>query len=43
MKQDIQELDDIKVLVDTFYDRIRENDLLGPIFDGIIKIDGRNT
>lgn len=37
MKQDIQELDDIKVLVETFYDRIRENDLLGPIFDGIIQ------
>jgi len=29
----IVNLDDIKKLVDTFYDRIREDKLLGPIFD----------
>lgn len=37
MKRDIETLDDIKLLVDTFYDRIRKNELLGPIFDERIK------
>lgn len=32
MKPDIEHLEDIKVLVDTFYTRIRESDLLGPVF-----------
>lgn len=30
---DIQSLDDIKLLVDTFYSKIREDDMLGIIFD----------
>jgi hemoglobin len=30
---EILNLDDIKLLVDTFYDRIREDELLGPIFN----------
>lgn len=34
--KDITTLEDIKMLVDTFYGRIRENDLLGPIFNGIL-------
>ncbi|TPE44067.1 group III truncated hemoglobin [Pontibacter mangrovi] len=32
-KQDILTLDDIKLLVDTFYTRVRADELLGPIFD----------
>ncbi|SFG46414.1 group III truncated hemoglobin [Pontibacter chinhatensis] len=32
-KQDILALDDIKLLVDTFYTRVRADELLGPIFD----------
>lgn len=36
-KHDIGTLDDIKLLVDTFYGTIRENELLGPIFNGILK------
>ena len=36
-KHDIGTLDDIKLLVDTFYGKIRENELLGPIFNGILK------
>ena len=36
-KTDIISLPDIKVLVDTFYGRIREEELLGPIFNGILK------
>lgn len=35
-KTDITSLPDIKVLVDTFYGKIRENGLLGPIFNGIL-------
>ena len=31
-KLDILNLDDIKVMVDAFYGKIREDDLLGPIF-----------
>ena len=32
-RAEILTLDDIKLLVDTFYDRIREDELLGPIFN----------
>lgn len=32
-QQEILTLVDIKLLVDTFYDRIREDELLGPIFN----------
>lgn len=32
MKRDIQNIEDIQLLVNTFYERIRENDLLSPIF-----------
>lgn len=33
MTGEILTLDDIKLLVDTFYERIRDNELLAPIFD----------
>ncbi len=36
-KQDIQNLDDIKRLVDTFYDRVRQDNLIGPIFNEVIQ------
>jgi hemoglobin len=32
-KKDILNLDDIKLLVDTFYDKVREDQFIGPIFD----------
>ncbi|MCA5005189.1 group III truncated hemoglobin [Sphingobacterium bovistauri] len=32
-KEDITSLDDIKILVDSFYSRIREDDMLGIIFN----------
>lgn len=32
MKKDIQELEDVKQLVDRFYERATSDDLLGPIF-----------
>ena len=33
MKKDIENLDDIKLLVDTFYGRIQQDDMLGIIFN----------
>ncbi|RZM01799.1 MAG: group III truncated hemoglobin [Pedobacter sp.] len=36
-QQDILSLADIKLLVDTFYERIQKDELLGPIFNGRIK------
>ena len=37
MKREILHLDDIKILVDTFYDKARQDTLLGPIFEGVIE------
>ena len=37
IKKDISSLADIQILVDTFYGRIRANELLGPIFNDILK------
>ena len=37
MKQDIQSREDIAILVRTFYPKVRENELLGPIFNTLIK------
>ena len=36
-KKDISSLEDIQLLVDTFYGKVRLNPLIGPIFDHIIK------
>ncbi|HOZ98064.1 MAG TPA: group III truncated hemoglobin [Niabella sp.] len=36
-KKDITTIEDIKVLVNNFYGKVRRNELLGPIFEGIIK------
>ena len=37
MKNDITHLEDIKQLVDTFYGKVQNDDLIGPIFNGVIK------
>ena len=36
-KHDIITPDDVTLMVDTFYSAIREDDLLGPIFNNIIQ------
>lgn len=36
-KQDITTLDDIKLMVDSFYDKVKQNQLIGPIFIGAIR------
>ena len=33
IKSDIHTIDDIKLLVDTFYDKVKENEHLSPIFE----------
>ena len=33
---DISSIDDIKKMVDSFYGKVRQDDLLAPIFDGVI-------
>lgn len=37
MKKKIESREDISLLVNTFYSKVRKNELLGPIFNGIIK------
>ncbi|MFC2175586.1 group III truncated hemoglobin [Bacteroidota bacterium] len=37
MKYDITNLDDIKILVNTFYDNVRKDKLIGPIFETVIQ------
>ncbi len=36
-KKQIEDIKDIQLLVDSFYSAIRENDLLGPIFNDILQ------
>jgi hemoglobin len=36
-KTDIQNLEDIQLLVDSFYAKVRQDELLSPIFNGIIQ------
>jgi hemoglobin len=38
---DITKFEDIKLLVDTFYSKVKD-DLIGPIFNGKKEINGRN-
>lgn len=37
MNKEILTLEDIKLLVDSFYDKVRTDDLLSPVFNGVIK------
>ncbi|MBX2921894.1 MAG: group III truncated hemoglobin [Chitinophagaceae bacterium] len=36
-KTDVKHIEDIQLLVNTFYEKVRADLLLGPIFDGVIK------
>ena len=37
MKQDIKTLEDIELIVNTFYGRVQEDESIGPIFNDIIQ------
>ena len=39
MKNDITNKGDIKLLVDTFYDKVKTNSVIGHIFNDIAKVD----
>lgn len=39
MKHDISTIDDIKVLVNNFYDRVNADELLSPVFNDDAKVD----
>ncbi len=36
-KEDISGIEDIRLLVNAFYDKVKQDALLGPIFSGVIK------
>lgn len=37
MKKEIETQQDIQFLVDSFYEKVREDELIGPIFNGVIQ------
>jgi len=39
MKKDIEKAEDIRWLVDTFYEKVRSNPVIGYIFDEVAKVD----
>lgn len=39
MKHDIRNKDDLKVLVDRFYEKICKDDVLGPFFNEVVQVD----
>lgn len=39
MKHDIQSESDIKQLIDTFYEKVRQDDEIGYIFNDIVRVD----
>ncbi|TWV99806.1 group III truncated hemoglobin [Chitinophaga pinensis] len=39
MKKDITTIEDIQLLVNTFYSRVRENETLGYVFDGVAQVN----
>ncbi len=38
-RRSIETSEDVKKMVDAFYARVREDNLIGPIFDEIVKVD----
>jgi hemoglobin len=39
MKKDIENIEDIKLLVNAFYDKIRDDELLGHIFNNLMNVN----
>lgn len=37
MKKEISQLEDVKLLVDSFYGKVQKDDLIGPIFNAVIQ------
>lgn len=39
MKHDISQPEDVKLLVDTFYEKVRRDEVIGYIFDDVARVD----
>jgi len=39
MKRDLENREDIRLLIDSFYTRVRHDELIGPIFNDVAKVD----
>jgi len=39
MKNDIENRTDVELLVNTFYAKVKENSIIGPIFNDVAKVD----
>jgi len=39
MKKDLENREDIRLLIDSFYTRVRKDELIGPIFNEVAKVD----
>jgi len=39
MKKDLENREDIRLLIDSFYTRVRQDELIGPIFNDVAKVD----
>lgn len=39
MKRDIENKNDLKILIDSFYEKVRANEVIGYIFNDIAKVD----
>ena len=39
MKKDIENMEDIQLLVDTFYDKVNHDEMLSPIFNEVAKVN----
>lgn len=39
MKNDLKDREDVRLLIDAFYTRVRKDELIGPIFNDVAKVD----
>lgn len=39
MKKDIENMQDIELLVNSFYDKVKQDDLIGPIFNDVARVN----
>jgi len=39
MKKDLEDREDIRLLIGSFYERVRRDEMIGPIFNDVAKVD----
>ncbi|MDO6430566.1 group III truncated hemoglobin [Flavitalea sp. BT771] len=42
MKRDIENKEDIRELIDAFYEKVRNDVVIGPIFNDVVKVDWKH-